>query len=97
VVPRGLAGELLEPLAVLVVQVGDGLGGLDSEVREQPPDVPPGVVPLLLPGEGRDGRAEERVRTGCKSPGEASRDVGVAAEFIQPGLEPPLQDVPPGG
>jgi len=64
VVPRGVADELLEPLAVPVVQVGDGLGGLGPEVGEQPADVLPGVVPLLRPGESRDERAEEGIQPG---------------------------------
>ena len=47
VVPVGLAEELLKPLALAVVQVGDGLSVLAGQVGQQALDVVPGVSALL--------------------------------------------------
>src|SRR4051794_38477611 len=55
VAPVGLADELLEALPLPVVQVGDGLGGLGPEVRQEALDVAGGVA---APGVGPGGRGE---------------------------------------
>jgi len=64
VIPRHLTDELLQPLAALVVQVGDALAGLGVERGDQAPDVLAGVGPLFGFGQGWDERLEELVELG---------------------------------
>ena len=65
VVPGGGADEVLEAVAVVVVAVGDRLGVLALQVGEEPGEVGPGVVPLLVAdqaGERTAGRTRRGVR-----------------------------------
>ena len=62
-VPGGLADELLQGLALVAVEVGDGLGVLAVESGEKALDVEAGVVALLLALEG-GGEGDEEARQG---------------------------------
>ena len=76
-VPGGLADELLQRLALLVVQVGDGLGVLVLQVGEQPGDVVAGVVALLAALEEFDEGVEEAFQPGQHAAEDAGIDLGV--------------------
>jgi len=90
VVPVGLAEELLESLALAVVQVGDALGVLAGQVGEQPLDVVPGVGTLL----GGEQRLCERLQEGLQPAQRAAQqsggDLGVGQQLAEAHAEASL-------
>src|SRR5262249_31989123 len=83
--PRGLADELLQRLAFLVVQVGDGLDVLVLQRGDQAGDVVAGVGCLLAPLEVLDEGVEEAFQAGQDAAGDAGIDFGVGQEVVAAG------------
>jgi hypothetical protein len=77
VVPGWLADELLQRLALLVVEVGDGLDVLGLDVGEQSLGVVRGVVLLGIDVEGGDEGLEERLQTRLQSAQQTRMDLGI--------------------
>src|SRR5262249_16268798 len=103
VVPAGLADELLEALALAVVQVGDGLGVLAGQLGQQALDAVPRVGPLLGRAQGPDERLQERFQPGHDATEQSRRDLSVLNQLVQPDALPSLHrllrspDHPPEG
>ena len=87
-VPVGLAEELLDSLALAVVQVGDRLGVLAGQVRQQALDVVAGVGPLLSRAQSLDERLQECFQPGHDATQQAGRDLGVLDQLVQPNAIP---------
>ncbi|HKB38161.1 MAG TPA: hypothetical protein VKD72_17065 [Gemmataceae bacterium] len=84
-VPGGLADELLQRLALLVMEVGDGLDVLVLQVGEQAGDLVAGVQPLFATLEGFDERLEEAFQAGQHAAEDAGIDLGVGQELVATG------------
>ena len=82
-VPVGLADELLQALALAVVQVGDGFDILAAQVGQKSLDVVVGVG--LLPGrlQGLEEGLEEGLQSWQHAPEQVGRDVGIVEQFRQ--------------
>jgi hypothetical protein len=94
VVPGGLADELLEGLAVLVVVVRDRLGVLAAEAGQEPLGVPPGVVPLLPAGQVSDERFEERTEAGEEATEEVRVELRGRLQFLPAEFVPAVHRLP---
>jgi hypothetical protein len=85
VVPGGLADELLQGLARLVVEVGDGLDVLVLQSGEQAGDVVAGVQPLVAALQQRQEGGEEAFQAGEDAAGDAGIDLGIGQELATAG------------
>ena len=85
VVPGGLADELLQRLAVLVVQVGDGLDVLVLQAGDQARDIVAGMLGLFAALEQFDKRVEEAFEPGQNAAEDAGIDLGVGQEVVAAG------------
>ena len=83
VVPVGLADELLQALALAVMQVGARLGILAGQVGEQALDIVAGIGTLLRRVQGLDKRLQEGFQAGQDSPQQAGWDLGIVQQFLQ--------------
>ena len=89
-VPAGLADELLQALALAVVQVGDGLRVLVAQVGEQALDVVLGVVPLRFSRQRREERFQEGSQAWPHAAQQARRDNGIVKQLVQANAETSL-------
>src|SRR6202790_4323341 len=83
VVPGNLSDELLQALALLVVQVGDGLRIFLLEVGEQAVDVVVGVVTLLGTVQRSHEGFQEGVQTRPQAVQQARRYLGILTRLLQ--------------
>src|SRR5262249_42154682 len=95
VVPVGLAEELLEALALAVVQVGDGLSVLAGELGEQAADVVVGMGALLAAAQGPDEGLQESLQARQQPAQQGGADLRVVEQLIQAGLKAALHGLPP--
>jgi hypothetical protein len=80
-VPLGLADELLQALALAVVQVGDGFHVLAAEVGEQSLDIVMGVGLLLGCLQSVKEGLQEGLQSGQDAPEQVGWDVGIVEQF----------------
>jgi hypothetical protein len=95
VVPGRLADELLQCLAFLVVQVGDGLGVFIGQVGEQSLEVVMGVAALLVALQGGDEGLEEVLQSWEQAAQQAGVDLGIIQKFLQADPKTSLHRPPP--
>jgi hypothetical protein len=86
VVPVELTDELLQALALLVVQVGDTLDILALQVGEQSLDVVAGVGTLLRREQGAGEGFEETLQTRQQVVQQTGTNLRVIEQLVQPGL-----------
>jgi hypothetical protein len=82
--PGDMTDELLDPLSLLVVQIGDGLAGLVLEFGEQSADVLDGMVPLLGLRERQRVGLGEGLQTLQEAGYQVGGDLGLNQHLLQP-------------
>src|SRR5205085_6234661 len=97
VVPGRGADEVLEAVAVPVVAIGDGLGGLVLQVGDEPGQVGPRVVALLLADQARGERPGERGEAFEAAPEDLRGDLAFVEQLLLAGPVTPVHRPPPGG
>src|SRR5512144_2542276 len=82
-VPRNIPDELLEALTLPVVEVGDPLGRLVFEFRQQAGEVLDGVPPLFGLGQGRGERLDELLQPCQQALGHLRGDLRLGQQAFQ--------------
>jgi hypothetical protein len=93
--PRAQADELLQPLALAIVEVGDRLAGLVLQPRQQAAEVLPCVPPLLGRGQADGERLDEVPEAPQEAIGRVGCDLRLGQHGSQPRLVSPIHDGPP--
>jgi hypothetical protein len=93
--PRNLTDEFLKPLAILVVEVGDSLGGFVFELGEQAGHVLDGVASLLGLGQGCRERQDEFAESREQALGQLGRDLSLGQHPFQLLLIASFHDIRP--
>jgi hypothetical protein len=93
VIPRHLTDELLDPLAIVIVEVGDAFAGLGGERGEEPLDVLGGVRPLFGFCERLSEGLEELVELSERFGGHCGRAHRRLEQFLSPCREACVHDV----
>jgi hypothetical protein len=91
--PRNVPDELLEALALPVVEVGDALGRLVVEFRQEPDEVLDGVPPLLGLGQGRGERQDKLFQPGEQALGQLRGDLRLGQHPFQLQLVTAFHDI----
>src|SRR5262249_38093342 len=80
-VPVGLSDELLQSLALAVVQVGDGFNVLAAQFGQESLDIVVGVGLLLRGLQGVEEGLEEGLQSWQNAPKQVGWDVGIVEQF----------------